>query len=343
MPMVSSFNTPLAPRVSPVPRVRDARSDCLKGLAIVGVVAIHSGFPYTGFFRVGVLLFAAIWAFNFETGLARRKPDEVWPYVFRRCLRLLVPYLFWTALYTALIHSTTDWSTTPLHTIIAGWLGGYGWSGQYFLVVLFQLTLLFPLFRSIITPNTLWPIVLAGVALNTATYLFASGNPIVIGIGERPFVYWLPYVALGVAFARGYPRLLPALGIIAVVPLLAATINWGEIPSSVGGHLAPSITLGATLLLLAFGPRAGQPAPMVPPWLQHSLGAGIAYLGRNTFAIFVGHILILLAAQRAGLVAPDDPFRKVLFGILLIGSAITGSLALAWSLKRLKLGILIGA
>jgi hypothetical protein len=39
--------------------IRDVRSDYLKALAIIGVVAIHAGFPYADIFRFGVPIFIA--------------------------------------------------------------------------------------------------------------------------------------------------------------------------------------------------------------------------------------------------------------------------------------------
>ena len=130
---------------------RDIRSDYLKAAAIIGVVCIHVSLPFADAFRFCVPVFVAVWAFYFDRGLSRRNTQAAWVYVTRRFWGLFVPYLFWTVLYVSLFHSRSEWEQVPLHTLIGGWFGGYGWHGQYFFIILFQLTCLMPWFRCLLT------------------------------------------------------------------------------------------------------------------------------------------------------------------------------------------------
>ena len=129
--------------------------------------------------RFCVPVFVALWAYYFERGLAERPAVGALDYYGRRTLRLLVPYAFWTALYLALSHSPADWRTTPLHTIVGGWFGGYGWPGQYFFLILFQLILVLPVLRREINVKSLWWIVGVGVVMNWLAVYVAFQNTIV--------------------------------------------------------------------------------------------------------------------------------------------------------------------
>jgi fucose 4-O-acetylase-like acetyltransferase len=323
--------------------IRDARSDYLKALAIIGVVAIHAGFPYADVFRFGVPIFIAIWAFHYESGLSRRKPGQLRDYIKKRFLRLLIPYIFWSMLYVLLFRAPSTWLTTPIHTILGGWFGGYGWSGQYFFILLFQLTLLFPLLRQWVTKSSVWFVLLAGIALDAVVIYFLFTNHTISGIGDRLFVYWIPYVFLGIACARGYPKSLPWLLPFAILSLLAIPGEFNLLSatnSRISVYLLPSVVLGSVALLIALGPRpftTKSHQHQSEPWIKKA----VIYIGQHSFVIFVANPLFLDIARRLGLTLGQSPI-EFFWRIILISWVISSSLILGWILRRSGLSALIG-
>ncbi len=320
---------------------RDSRSDEMKAAAILGVVCIHASIPYVEVLRFCVPMFIALWAFHYERGLMRRSGFR--PYAAGRFYRLAIPYAFWTTIYLLLLHPLAEWTTTPIHTILGGWLGGYGWAGQYFFIILFQLTWLLPLMRHRVTPVTTWAVVVFGFFLNTATSYFFFRNPVVGAIGDRLFIYWLPYVFLGIAFAHGFP-LARRWFLLGALALLAAPMEMTHLVLANGRaspYLLSSVTAGSIALLLAIGPRWQAEhycqAPRSPRFAEC-----IRYIGRNSLPIFVCNPLFLLAAQQATFL-PDQALWGLLSkGGVVIG-AVAGSLLVGWALRRLGLGVLVGA
>ena len=344
MKVKSEIQPPRREVLAPVPRQlehRDSRSDYFKAGAILAVVCIHAGMPYSNAVRFCVPAFIVIWAFHFERALSRRSPREFLPYVAQRFVRLLVPYLFWTALYLVLFRSASEWKQMPVHTIIGGALGGYGWPGQYFFVILFQLTLLVPFFRRWVNPRSVWISLAAGLLLNTIAHYLLFRYWVVSGLGDRVFVYWVCYVFMGVAFARGYPRAVPALVIVAILALLAAPSELGDLMAAnrrVSPYLLPTVTIGSFALLLALGPRFGA---SVDPFHQndHWLSKAVVFIGQRSLVIFVANPLFTEGAFRNGF----GPSNELLLSkIALVGIAVAGSLVLGEILRRLKLGVLVG-
>lgn len=327
------------------PPPRDTRSDALKAAAILGVVGIHVGFPHNDTFRFCVPAFVAVWAFHYEAGLARRDPGHFRAYAASRFVRLLIPYVAWSVVYVLLFHPRSEWTTTPVHTIVGGWFGGYGWSGQYFFVILFQLTWLMPLLRRCVTPRSLWAALIAGAALNAVADYVLFRDRVVSGVGDRLFVYWLPYVVLGVACARGYPRPFPWLLPAALLALMAAPAEFAALSARndrASVYLLPSVTLGSTLLLLALGPRLPFTAPGPSRFpAARPLVRAFLDVGRQSFIIFVAHLLVLDGLRRLGF-APEPALGNLMGKAAWVGLAVAGSLGLGWALRRSGLGVLAG-
>jgi fucose 4-O-acetylase-like acetyltransferase len=322
---------------------RDIRSDYLKALSIIGVVIIHAGLPYADIFRFCVPVFVCLWAFHYEKGLTCHKPEEIWKYVKHKFFRLFIPYIFWTALYIFLFRMPSEWRTTSIHTIVNGWFGGYGWAGQYFFIILFQLTWFFPLLRQWVNSRTVWIMLIAGTVLNASVVYFLSGNRIISVIGDRLFLYWLPYVFLGVAFARGYPRPFPKLLPFAVVLLLTVPSEYSVLAAIDGGgavYLQPSTVLGSIALLIAISPRLSFNKPYSfpsVPWI----GKVVSHIGQNSFIIFVMNPLILKCFHSIDLMS-GNLFISIIAKTVLVSITIAISLAISLVLRRLGLSIIIG-
>ena len=316
---------------------RDLHADWLKAAAIVGVVCIHAGLPFHDVFRFGVPVFVGLWAFYLEKALARRRPETHLRFMMQRMVELAVPYLAWTLLYIEKFYASR-WSATPLHTIVGGWFGGYGWSGQYYFVILFQLTLLFPLLRRCVAQVPTLPVIVAGVALNVLAGYWLLEQRWIGAVGDRLFIYWVPYVVMGIALARGQFRNTPGLVMVAVLLLLVAPF---ETDSSFehSAYLASSVTI-ASLLLLVAAVAADRAAPVRRnPGLA---ARAVAFVGRNTFAIFVGNVAMLEVLESTGFTAAATSHAGSFGLVAVVAAALAGCIGIGWLLKRLGQGILVG-
>jgi hypothetical protein len=314
---------------------RDLHADYLKAAAIVGVVCIHAGLPFEDVYRFGVPVFIGLWAYYLEKALARRRPDTHLAYLGRRLVELGVAYIAWTLLYIQKFYDGR-WDATPLHTIVGGWFGGYGWSGQYYFVILFQLTLLFPLLRRWVAEAPTLPVIAAGVALNVAAGYWLFENRWISAVGDRFFVYWIPYVAMGIALARGEFGRKPGLGIVAVLLLLAAPLE-SQLFAEHSAYLVLTVTLASLLLMMSA--VAADRAPARQPSM---LGRAVAFVGRNTFAIYVANVAMLEVCKSIGFTAFAVSHAGSWGLLAVVAATLAGGLGIGWLLQALGLGVLVG-
>ncbi|MEO0731852.1 MAG: acyltransferase family protein, partial [Bacteroidota bacterium] len=198
---------------------RSVAADGLKSLAIFGVVYIHASFllgcnseeirqVFNEFFRFAVPVFVICWAFFFERGWAKRDEAARWGYLREKFLYLFRVYLIWSVFYFFLL---VNWDTITPRKVLTTHFMGYGWSGQYYFIILFQLMLLFPLIRWVYN-HKVWQKVAIGLMVGFAllySYRYAVLPPIVTKIGSLPFAYWVTYVFAGIAIARTKDLRLP--------------------------------------------------------------------------------------------------------------------------------------
>jgi surface polysaccharide O-acyltransferase-like enzyme len=323
---------------------RDRNFDYLKTFAILGVVYIHSGIPFSGIFRFCVPVFIGMWAFYMERGLARRSVDSYRQYLIDRLKVLLIPYAFWSILYIS-FYPPSAWFTTPIHTIIGGWLGGYAWGGQYYFIILIQLTLLFPVARNWINRNNFWILIGVGGIVNVIAEYFLGGNKIIFGINDRLFIYWIPYVVLGLSLARGYITakskvLLPALLCLLLISTESGYLNgWSP-------YLGVAVTCGSLALLLGLAPtknlkNSGEISVKLSSWNRLS-----DLIGQNTFPIFVSNVLFLKIVdfiQYSFAIYPTEFVPLLLRHILVFSFVTIGGLLTGFIFRSLGLGILVGS
>src|SRR5262249_848922 len=158
-----------------------------------------------------------------------------------------------------------------------------------------------------------------------------------------PFIYWLPYVFLGIAFARGFP-LAPRWLLLAAFVLLAAPVEMAHLVQVNGlasPYLLSGVIVGSTSLLLVLGPRPRLMRYSRAPGLQRCVES-VQYIGRHRLAIFVGSPFFLLAAKQVAFL-PDQVLCGLLGKVVIVSGAVLGSLWVGWALRRLGLGILVGA
>ncbi len=331
----------------PAAPARDAGADYLKAAAIFGVVFIHTPGSGAGsvdeVFRFCVPVFVGLWAYYFEQGLARRPADQHARYARDKFIRLLIPYLFWTAVYVPIRHPLAEWADTPFLVHLDRFAGN-GWPGQYFFIILFQLIPLVRLTRWAFGPRIMWLLIATGPLLYLLVETTKWGYPVVSQSSDRIFVYWLSYVALGMGLARGYIPRLPGvpLAIVAAVALLLAPTEvraLERVSANPSRMILVSVCVGSLALLLALGPRpSGMGIGAVSSGSGGWFDAMIGYIGRNTLPIFVLNILVLTLV--------GDSFKTVVPATRLAGAAgraglalfaIAVSLGIGWAFRRVRL------
>jgi peptidoglycan/LPS O-acetylase OafA/YrhL len=316
---------------------RDANADVLRALSILGVVAIHAGLPFTGPTRFCVPVFVCLFAFYFERGL--QVSDSGWRYVVRRLLGLGAPYLFWTAVYVFVFHEISDWRTTPLRTIVGGWLGGYGWPGQYFFIIVFQLALVMPILHGVRRTAILQCLLIAAYGFDICAEASFQHFDLVGRIGDRLFLYWLPYALLGVLLARGAAtdrRWLLATPLLLLAPSeMEALSRLGRAGSP---YLLVSVMAGSTALFLGGAPaRRKTPACAEPQALRPLLR-----IGRDSLPIYVCNPLIIAAVSGGGRLVFAESHRLAV-ALAAVVLSVAGGLVVAAAARAAGLGVLVGA
>lgn len=229
-------------------KVSSEKSLMLRGLAILAVVCLHLlaymkgiySSPQTWFFvgldqlgRFCVPLFVILSGY----GLAQRYGDEktinVKAFYKRRVWKLLPLYFLWCAVSYALFWWIPDWRVyQPLGSFVVELVTGKVDYQLYFVVLIFQLYLLFPFLMPLFKK---WPTaLLLGMGLfQLLLYLWYAG---ILAPGTLPvyftsdtnqyvfFASWIGYFILGIWLAREvmYRWLLKAMPLIATVSWVVA-------------------------------------------------------------------------------------------------------------------------
>lgn len=139
--------------------------DCIRGIAILAVILIHtttrtleaSGFDIVGFSwtlflnqicRFAVPLFIMISGFVLETS---KREESYWSYVKRRFSKIFIPYIFWSLFYYFFVYNNND------DSLIKVFLTGNASYQLYFIPALLVFYLVFPLLHKLIhkTPNVI--------------------------------------------------------------------------------------------------------------------------------------------------------------------------------------------
>jgi peptidoglycan/LPS O-acetylase OafA/YrhL len=365
-------------------RPRDPTFDILKGISILEVMAHHTlstsmrkfaaehdpawwtmatlsrilHFAVPAFLLVSAILLARSVASNAQ-------PD--WRRFFaRRAQRTLVPYVVWSAIYTAfrllLLRAESDMEpavlalpgvgslTAPIlltpERLWTNLLWGKAYFHVYFMVVLLQFSAVFPLLFAAMRGLRLgfWSVLALGAALQLAAFqaqyhLWRLSYP-----GSTALWYCMPVMAgmwLGLNWdkweqvwrqGRWFFGGLAASGLALYLPL--AIMHYLDRPfSSLAYNCGIAVyCIGIALLLLGLSRRL-----TATPWLRRVLQG----IGDRSIAYFLIHpiVLFLLGGPRVTVVIARLPVPMVWLGLLM--------LALTWALssasKRLKLdGVLFG-
>jgi surface polysaccharide O-acyltransferase-like enzyme len=237
--------------------------DVAKAASIFGVVCIHSSIAEqetslllggSSYFRFCVPVFIVISFFLSENHWQKKEgnPSKK-EYLTNRLPRLLFPYIVWSILYAL---GQFYLGITP--KINFGLT--FAWQGQYFFVILIQLTILYPWLRMIRVTK----LGLLFLALVTMIVLYLPSNYLGLNIpfvfsGEAPFFYWLFYVFLGIFMARnkntiddGLQLIPPSLATLLVVALPFLIIIEGFFAHAPYPYLRISVLLTSSILIILF-------------------------------------------------------------------------------------------
>lgn len=283
---------------SPVNKpARSISADFIKAISIFGVVFIHGSYllgcvskiseTFLASFRFGVPCFILLWAYFFEKSYAKKDNKERRAYILGRLKHLIIVFCIWSIIYFLIL---ADFSTISISKVFTTHFSGYGWSGQYFFIILFQLLIFYPIIRFVYDKPLLRYGTLAVVLLLyvLSGYFYDRLPGFFQKISYRPFIYWLPYVYTGLYMARTTAtKKLPLISALAVLLIPAEYYFFQRYNISHSDYITPGILIGSTLFCVGI---------MQNDFNIKSKAAynAIAYLGSNTMIVFVCNPLLIL-------------------------------------------------
>lgn len=195
-------------------KIRYLWIDIAKLVSIFGVVYIHGGTKNLSFlvsyfsFCVPVFVIASFFLIE-RLQIDRSTNFSSSKFLQHRLPRLILPYVTWSIIYLFINHQSSYSSITKFITL--HWTG-FGWSGQYYLLVLLQLTLIYPLLRLVkITPKSLLVIGFITLLCLNIPFDYLAVSPIIKKLHQVPFLYWIFYAFFGICVARNYVYLQSAI------------------------------------------------------------------------------------------------------------------------------------
>lgn len=278
--------------------------DVLRGLATLGVVAIHAGptrdwsiHPMT----VGrsVPVFLVLMGVSAELWRQRLRPTHLWrQYVTSAARRLLVPYLGWLLCLIALAAATDRLPAEPaMWPFVA--IGYVPWAGPtWFIGAVFLLTPLIPLLLWAAERWSVRALTLVALAVTLAAQLDSlriarmmaevypvRSDPMVISLFWHfvPAYFW--HVCGGIWLARRGVQVSPSLVAIALLTLLWIHI-WLAVPGRFPLHENAAFALADVPLCLVLIAVSGSLASRLR--VARMLGA----VGRRSWGIYLGHVLV---------------------------------------------------
>lgn len=359
--MVPRPARPLGPSRPFLPGVEVAR-----GAGILGVVLIHAtsrpvtvlpvGSIARGVYAVlnngghlGLVLFFLLSALVLTYSTSGRGKVGWGAFFARRASQVLLPYVLWSALYVGLrwLVLARFGEGTPLAASrLAFYLySGRAWYHLYFLAILLQFYLLYPLLRRPFARGRLgfWATAALFGGAQVAYYYLVEPRLAAVYPYPTVFSFLLP-LGLGMwlgtdpgRWASWWKR-----NRLWAVPLLAAAaanyLSWSFASGGAGVETVPVrlasyayVALGSVAVVLAVSPPPGgdgasAPAPRQTPSL---IWAALGLLGRDSFGIYLTHPAFLLVWERLSSPGAPRPFH------LSVAGGYAFALVGSWALTRL--------
>jgi surface polysaccharide O-acyltransferase-like enzyme len=290
---------------------RSVSVDLIKSLSIFGVVFIHgstlldtpSSFQsYIGaLFRFCVPCFIIIWAYFLEKSYQKNRALSEKRYILNKFIHLFIIFSVWSLLYFFIL---VDWNTINLTTMITTHFSGYGWAGQYFFIILFQLLLLFPLIRILYNHKATKHLTIFILALLYLYWGYNSNNipEIFQKLGYRPFIFWLPYVLIGISLAKNNIKKisLPVSFVIILIPLEFYILNHFDVEHS--EYIIFSVLMSSIIFCVAIFQKD---IKIKSKRMLHMIN----FIGENTMTIFVANPVVILILTP---IIPKDIFSDLI-------------------------------
>ena len=263
--------------------------DFLKSISIFGVVFIHSRNDNiiseitSELFRVAVPLFIVFFSYFLEKNLSSVSTKKEYNDILKQKFFLLfLPYAFFTILYFFILN---DLSLIKPRELITGYWSGYGWSGQYFFIVLFQLILVFPLLQKIVNVKLIYIITISLFLYLIMSYIFWN-LLFVSKLSDRIFIYWLPYAILGILLYRNidlFKNIANKLILFTIflIPTEFFIFNYFNIVHS--SYVLVSILVSSSLIAIYFIVNENIIKKYLPDYLKKLS----IYISNKTLGIFV--------------------------------------------------------
>ncbi|MGI5921810.1 MAG: acyltransferase [Syntrophomonadaceae bacterium] len=289
---------------------RLAEFDIIRTLAAFSVIAIHVSAGYievlplsyygNHLVRYAVPLFIILSGFMICYVDHLGTPLSITDFYRKRAKRILGPFIFWGLLYSMLnqyMASITD-PYTFLITLGHDLIWGSGYYHLYFLVIIIQLYLLYPLLRKWLNHNASTLVIssfIITLAVQVVLYL-ALFHKISLParyslVYVRAFPVWLFYFVLGmyIATRKDYwqnwlPRKELSLGVLWLVSLVLVILD-SQLTANGGSIVRPSIMLYAVVTFFFFYSLALK--------FKSCAGSWLTWLSEQSFLIYLMHPLML--------------------------------------------------
>jgi len=299
-------------------------------------------------------------AFVLITGVALfhaygdRPGFSTWAYYGRRLRGVVLPYLAWSVLYALwTARAESQWAHLPTRLLL-DLLSGNAMYHLYFVVLLVQFYLLFPLLRAL--PRRRWfggavvAAVLVQIALDAVSFYHTGPFPrgplaVVFRYSDRLLPWWMGYFAIGAwvaprvetlraAVPRGFTVwVLVGASVLTLAWMMAEFALYIRNPQhSVGwaaSEFRPSAVLYSLLVCAVILSAAARGLPGMRLWLE---------LGRCSFGVYLAHPLLLAAAASLALRLHPSPlpyfcavFPATLVGAYLITRGLEHLPGLGWT------------
>ena len=314
----------------------------LRGLALLGIVFQHAmgayirreNIPFADAVMIGMffnLTKFAVPAFVFAAGMALfynyYKKLNYPLFISKRILEIILPYVAWTAVYDVYNHGLPTFSPDWLIEFGKNVLLGTGEYHLWFVVLIFQFYLFYPLFLAFFKLCRAGGEVVSYLAVGLLTALFAalmwfsaSYIPLhafhfenqflqafLIEYRDRNFIYFLFYFILGgiagvsltkwrefTGRAAGWNSIIFACLYILIGYELMKSAPWGGVNLNYSTSLKPSMFFyTVSALILFYG------LSMVIAKYSSLIFQSLDSIGRLSYGIYLAHALVLVYAVRA--------------------------------------------
>lgn len=281
----------------------------IKGLAIIGVIAIHlvdyvlrpeifvnlSLLTKVVSIIIYELSIMGVPIFIFLSGLLfnSKHLESLDNYLINRVLRLIVPFIIWTIIYLKVYYGTFEnLGLGQLHYYFL-----FGWSHLYFIILMLQFAFIAPLAYKLVQRKLVLYLVIAfNLLLIFDFYYNTTLNGRTTFEIQHLFsfsIFWLGYYCLGLFIAARtlrYRIILPVLGFLiffAIVLAEAVYLYGNQKMLSVNSlsYYRPSVFLMSLCFIFAM-PRL---LKLFPSYLKLILEG----IGKLSFGIFLCHLLVM--------------------------------------------------